>query len=330
MPRRFTARFDPLLRATMLGRERLFYSAGADPSVDRPAHVRAASGLSWLGGRLCVLQDDANFIARVDLAGGAVEPFQLPAGPGGQRLFDEGRGNKELKLDLEACVTASVDGDEVLVALGSGSSAARERIAVVRASEVRLVDASSFYAALREDTDFAGSELNIEGAALLPDGRLRLFQRGNGARRGSLEPVDATADLSWPALWAYLASEGRAPVPELRDVVQYDLGQIRGVRLTFTDATVTPDGRIFFLAAAEDSPDAVRDGDVVGAALGICEGDGARWTHLVDEDGRPLPVKAEGLALDPDNPGRAYVAVDPDDPDLPTELWEVALSGAWR
>ncbi len=116
MPRRVTAELDPRLRATMLGRRELVYSAGADPSADRPAHVRAASGLSWLGGRLCVLQDDANFIARVDLAGGSVEPLELPAGEGGLRLFDKTRGNKHLKLDLEACLTATADDAEVLVA----------------------------------------------------------------------------------------------------------------------------------------------------------------------------------------------------------------------
>jgi hypothetical protein len=46
---------------------------------------------------------------------------------------------------------------------------------------------------------------------------------------------------------------------------------------------------------------------------------------LVDEAGRVLPVKAEGLARG-DTPGEWLVTTDPDDPDRASELLRVRLA----
>ena len=117
-----------------------------------------------------------------------------------------------------------------------------------------------------------------------------------------------------------------APAPD--NVTRYDLGRAGGVRLTFTDAALAPSG-LLYLAGAEDSPDTVLDGEVTGAAVGLIHEGGARWTHLCDDAGEPLVVKAEGLALDPADPRRALVVVDADDADAPSELLELELSGPW-
>ena len=252
------ARPDSMLDACLRRRRPLLYSAGPDADDDRPTHVRAGSGLAWLGGRLCVVQDDANFLALCDLSSGAVEATALPRGAGDRRLFDETLGNKPDKLDLEACVVAEVDGVEVLLALGSGSTSRWEHVALVHlpgggsAPVVRMIHAPALYTALRQRPELCGSELNIEGAVLLPSGHVRLFQRGNGAPGGGLMPVDATCDLPWDDLWSYLQGL-RADAPSPEDVTQYALGQMQGVRLTFCDATLAPGGRILYLAGAEES-----------------------------------------------------------------------------
>ncbi|MBV9775184.1 MAG: hypothetical protein JO040_14620, partial [Gemmatimonadetes bacterium] len=270
MPKPVAAAHDPSLAATVVRRTPLLYAAGPDPALDRPAHVRAGSGLAWFGGRLAVVQDDAAFVALTDPRGERVEAVTLPAGEGGARQFDDLRGNKRFKLDLEACTVVPGDEGELLVAFGSGSTPLREQVVLLadgpRGPRVSVHDASAVYALLRECTEFAGSELNVEGA-LFVDGRIRLFNRGNGAPRGDLLPVDATCELEWVALRAHLLDTAVAP-PRPRGVVRYDLGAMDGFKLTFTDAAWF-DGRIVFSAAAEDSPDVTRDGVVAGSALGV-------------------------------------------------------------
>src|SRR5215207_7995120 len=96
---RIVAREDPALGARVVRRTPLRYRDGDDASLDRPAHVRAGSGLAWVdtsrGPRLAVVQDDAHFVALVDPRDGLAEAIALPPGPGGLRQFDDGRGNKD-------------------------------------------------------------------------------------------------------------------------------------------------------------------------------------------------------------------------------------------
>ncbi len=311
---------DRTLTARVVSRTPLLYGAGPDASLDRPAHVRAASGAAWAGGRLAIVQDDALFVAFVDPTCRRVEALPLPAGAGGERLFDDRRGNKARKLDLEACVA---DGD-LLVAFGSGSTRERERLVLLRGTEASLAHVPRWYEGLRAHGDFAGSGLNIEGAILLGD-VLRLFHRGNDAPRAGQSPCDATCDVDWRPLLDHVARGTPPPTPGR--VSRYDLGAIDGVRLGFTDAALRG-SEVWFLAAAEASPDAVRDGPVAGSVLGRIGDDHARWTRILDERGRPIRGKAEGLAFPPGDPGRAYVVFDHDDPEVPSEWTEIVVDGA--
>lgn len=322
---------DKRLRAVVYDCRELLYSAPPDRSEDQAAHVRAGSALAWLGAKLVVVQDDANWMALIDPAGGHVQALPLPRGHGGRRLFDEHSGNKAFKLDLEACIRGSDDFGEWLLAFGSGSTPYRERVVELGSRADRwhalIHPAPGLYRAFRSDRAFSGSELNIEGAALLPGGRVRFFQRGNGAPRNGWLPVDATADICLADLWHCL----RVPdwQPHLDNVRQYDLGQIVGVRLTFTDATFHAD-TIFFLAAAEASPDTYHDGLVVGGALGYFTAKGVPvWTVLQRQDGTTFTQKAEGLVFDPHNRRLGYLVTDRDDPTLPSCLCRILLDGPW-
>jgi hypothetical protein len=303
------ARIDPALRVRVLSSRALRYSAPAGHDDDRPAHVRAASGLAVVGGRLAVIQDDTAFIGYV--AHGEVSAFALPRGVGGRRRFEVGLGNKMDKLDLEACVAVGSE----LWAFGSGSAPAREKIAVVEYS-VRLHEAAPLYRRIR---DAVGGEINIEGAAIVGD-ELWLFHRGNtgAADRG---PAVVRFDRGRVARW--LTAEGA--LPEVAKTTRYDLGNAGGCRLGFTDA-VESDGRVFYLAAAEASDNAIDDGAVLAAQLGVIDGDDVRACELVIDG---APAKAEGLAFDPANPRHGWIAIDPDDVDEPARLYEVELVGPW-
>ncbi len=304
--------------------------------------------------RLAVVQDDACFVAIINPKTNAVKdiPFE---GVGNLRQFDDSRGNKKSKLDLEAAfglVLPSMgekESDELLIALGSGSSPVRERFVLVESprspaqAKVSVIQVAELYAAMRANTTFSGSELNIEGAVPIDDDIL-FFQRGNGAPSATLGPVDATARVARAPLLRRLRSASNADKyePTLENVVVWDLGAPSTARsdgasaapahrLTFTDGALTSKGKTAFLACAEDSPDATKDGPVSAVAIGVLDDRAgvAELGLLLDEDGAPLLDKAEGLAFDPDDSKRAFVVTDRDDPTAPCELLELRLGDAW-
>ena len=336
------AQHDPALVIRIVRQMPLHYADGADTALDRPAHVRAGSGLAWVGERLAVVQDDANFIALVDPATGLATSVVLPAGVDGKRQFDTQRGNKKQKFDLEALVSIEQPDGPMLLAIGSGSSKKRERMVTVRRAgeaeeTLALIAAPALYELLRDATDFSGSDMNIEGAVLIGD-VLRLFGRGNGEATKRRVPLDATCDLHWPSVRDYLAAPDDAAPPSPKRLRQYALGEADGVRLSFTDATLAWGDRsgrplVLYTAAAEGSPDSRRDGDVAGSAIGYLDprGDATvlRYALLRDAQDALLPLKVEGIACGRSDQRQVYVVLDVDDPDAPSMLCELALDGPW-
>ena len=324
---------DPALRARVTERTPLRYADGSDASLDRPAHVRSASSLAMFGGRLAVVQDDANFVAFITLTDGRVDSIALPASDGGIRQFDDLRGNKRLKLDLEASVVDVHDGRATLFAFGSGSSPAREHVAIITGAEggpmtIRMTAAHALYATLRATPAFRGSELNVEGAALMGD-ELWLFGRGNGAPRDGSGPLNATCVFPWALVRDHLRGPTGGTIPRPAAVTRYDLGVLGTTALGFTDAL--PLGRSFlYSAAAEDSPDAITDGPVAGSCLGVIPSRGAvRWSPLLDAAGGLFDGKVEGIAWAGPARDRLTAVLDHDQPGTPSELCVIELEGPW-
>lgn len=323
---------DPSLLAVVVSRTLLEHGTAED-GIAGATSVRSASSITRTGGGMAVVQDDANFIALFNEDGTPRRTIALPAGEGGERHFDDQRGNKEYKLDLEGSVIVTGESGEMLLAFGSGSTARRECIAILDGLEaerpdVSLVHAPLLYETLRRAKAFAGSELNIEGAIHAGD-QLRLFGRGNGAVHDGVKPVNASCDLYWPELLAYLLDpEDREP-PAPTNIVQYELGTLDGIPLGFTDATCWKRA-VAYSAAAEDSPDAVRDGRVPGSAIGVIEPSGVRWAPITEPSGKVFEAKVEGLVPVLDGKNTFYVVVDSDNPDAQSELCTVELRGPWQ
>jgi hypothetical protein len=311
------AEMDPTRVAVLSTPFPLVYARGPSREEDYPAFARAASAIRRWQGQQVVIQDDVNVIGLAsERAGpgaeGVLEPLLLPRGDGGRRSFDAARGNKRDKLDLEAALVLP---DGRLLAFGSGSLPARERLVLLEPGGVpRLRQAAELYAALRRRADFAGSELNVEGA-LVRSGAIELFQRGNGVCAGGLRPVNAVGRLDLGAFLRWL--DFGAPAPELESVLGVDLGRHGGVALGFTDAALRADGSVAFLACAEASPDAVADGQVVCMRLGLLEAGRASTIDIIDSFGQPCLLKLEGIDSHPDDPDRFHVVADVDDPSVP-------------
>lgn len=335
MTKHFRAVHEPSWLARITRRYSMSYREGPSTEKDRPAHVRAASGLSAFREYIAVIQDDANWLALVD-ADQQVTAVPLPPSPHGDRIFSKKRGNRGDKYDLEACVTVENEDGLELVGFSSGSRHEREWLLRVRETgdtrnggppelSAEFVAAPTFYAYLRDQIDFCGAGLNIEGALSLGTDVIRLFQRGNAEARDECGPVDATADISWTELCRHVAKPEQVPPPSLQRVQSYDLGEVNGVRLTFSDAEHLEGERVLYSASAEDP----ESGEIKGSVLGIIEADGqARWTDLLDEQGKQFTGKIEGLTRDLNDPTRIHFVIDDDDEDTPSLMFEAVLSNA--
>ncbi len=286
-----------------------------------PPHVSAASGLVAVGPWLYVVADDALHLAVFPREGDApgrsirLFPGELPLEP---------KARKAAKPDLEAlCLLSPFTScpHGALLAVPSGSTAVRQRGALLPLTaeglpggEVREVDFTSLYAQLAREV----GPLNVEGAAVTGR-RLLLLQRGNGD-----QGTDALVDLDYERIIRAL-EEGQAVGPEtVRTVKRWELGRAGGVRLSFTDASPLPDGRIVFTAAAEDTRDSYADGPVAGSAVGLLAPDGSPlFLDAVD-----AKVKLEGVSARVEG-GRVHLLLvaDADDPAVPAPLLEAVLEG---
>jgi hypothetical protein len=248
--------------------------------------VTAGSGLVRLGRRVVVVQDAAAAVVLLAPETGATE-----------RVVLSGRGQAQAKADKPDYEAAVLGADGAIHVLGSGSAPTRRRIARLDPdgegiARVAVVDGGPLYDAIAAAL---GSAPNVEGAVAL-GGRVRLFHRGAGSARSAAFDVPASALDG--------AAPGRAAA------TWFDLGRVGRVPLTFTDAVAAGD-RMLYLAVAEDTPNAIDDGPIVGAAVGVIAGSRARYARIAGPDGAPAVHKFEGIALDPG--GRSgWLVTDPD------------------
>ena len=267
--------------------------------------VTGGSALLDVDGRLLAVHDDAFRVSWVSLPSFDVTALVL-AGDGAPLA-------KTDKPDFESAVRTA---DGAIHVLGSGSSSRRCMLARIdpQTSAVALRHRPRLYRCV-QDALGSGERPNIEGAIVAGD-RLRLFNRAAG------RTPNATIDLPVEVL------DGAAP--RALAFATFELGELDGVRLGFTDAALLRDGRCVFVAAAEDAPDAIADGPVMGSVVGLLEPDArgatARLTRLVASDGRPSADKVEGMAIDADARS-GWLLTDSDDERVPAELLRIELVG---
>ncbi|OKL42139.1 DUF6929 family protein [Pontibacter flavimaris] len=286
----------------------------------------SASGLAHVPGAFFVLGDDSPFLYQLN------EKYELV-----QRypLFDttgvvKGRIPKDVKPDLESMALFTYGRDELLLLLGSGASAARTKGYLVNLSDkmqVQELDLSRFYTFLRQVLRLEREgQLNLEGLAM-DEVYVYLLQRPLGAGTNTLLRFEADAFKD------FILGRGEMPAVALYHFALPQLGQVRA---GFSGAS-SLEGKLFFTASVEDTPNAIEDGEVHGSFIGAIDlkalpyaSDAANplpvpVVQLTNEDGSPYRGKAESLVVLKGEERTYKVVVVSDDDKGHSELLEVQL-----
>jgi hypothetical protein len=270
-----------------------------------PSHLSAASGVVRRGVFAYVIGDDLLDLGVFDLSG---------AGPGRLReVLTAGDG----KPDLEALTALPPFGNSPyggLLGLGSGSKEDRDRgfywpfdaDGSLR-GDPRQVDFKPLYDRLREEL----GTINVEGASVFDD-RLWLFHRGNKG-----DAPNTVVELALDPLFESLAGDLVVDSEELLEVRAYDLGDLDGTELCFSDAAPLFDRLVVFTASAEVDSDGAEDRQIRGSVVGTIDAEGK--VHRLRQIDRRW--KVEGVHASVDTGVIDFVFVcDQDDPAIPSPL----------
>ena len=290
----------------------------AEPTSEgRRPHIGAASGVVRRGDFAYVIADDELDLGVFRVSGD--EPGEARPVLSGELPADEAE-RKSAKPDLEALTAlppfegAPYGG---LLGLGSGSDSdgGRDRgfywaFAADGSleGEPRTLDLAPLYPMLRGEL----GGLNVEGAAILGE-RLWLFHRGNESEAGNV-----VAELSLVDLGASLRGDLDLDVEELQELRAYELGEMDGIPLCFSDATALSDDVVCFTASAEGSD----DGDIHGSVVGTISSDGqVRRLRAID---RRWKVEGVHAAVDTGVVDFVFVC-DQDDDEVPSPLLNATM-----
>ena len=141
--------------------------------------------------------------------------------------------------------------------------------------------------------------------------RLWLLHRGNGGAADGM-----VAELSLDDVLASVTGDRTLAPDELARLRAYELGELDGVALTFSDGTPLGGELLAFTASAEG------DGGIRGSVVGTIDLDGeVRRLRTID---RRYKVEGIHAALDTGVMDLVFVC-DQDDPDTPSPLLGAAM-----
>ena len=205
--------------------------------------IGSASGLVYLNEKLYIISDSSSYLYEYNIENEKLNKIAL---------VDSAKENipKKDKLDFEAITQKG----ENLFLFGSGSTENRNRVFKYKPKSGKTTekDVTDIYLKIKKEFNISDDEFNIEGA-ILSDGSIYLFQRGNGisGKNGIIYANDDTEN------------------PEFKFIPFY-LPKIKNIHATFTDAILVDD-TIYFLAAAENSNSTYLDGEVMGSIIGTID-----------------------------------------------------------
>jgi hypothetical protein len=288
-------------------------------SPDLPEHLAAASGVVRRAECVYVVGDDLLFLGVFDAS--SDEPGRLHRVLPGD-VPDTTDEREETKPDLEVLTLLPPFESHphgALLGLGSGSTPERDRgfawsLAAdgsVEGEPLQL-DLAPLYSLLREHME----ALNVEGAAVMGD-ELWLLQRGN-----SKQGVNVVVSLELSEVLDSLLRDRTLAARELHGMLAFDLGELEGAALTFSDASPLGGEQLVFTASAEASPGSHGHGAILGSVVGTIDRSGeVRRLRTID---RKYKVEGVHAALDTGVVTMTFVC-DQDDPEIPSPLLSATM-----
>lgn len=284
------------------------------------AHLSAASGMWIASGTLYVVADDALELG-VFAMNSTLPGHTLTIIPG--TLPSDAKLRKAAKPDFESLTFIPASEHYpfgALLAFGSGSTEQRKRGMIWPFNaQHKLVNKPQIFdlKALYEPLEQIFSDLNIEGA-LMQGGCLKLWQRANNQHRDNAVIEYDVADL-----YALIHAKPQNNLNlQPQHIERYDLGEVEGIPLTFTDAFALPDGTCLFSAAAENTDNSYADGECVGAAIGLIDQQRQlRWIRPVNPT-----YKIEGISAQQQvSQLQIWLVSDADNPNVAAKLLETTI-----
>lgn len=205
--------------------------------------ISSASGLLFKDNSLFIVGDNSGFLYEYHMNAKDLKRHPLIENPSENIL-------KKDKPDFEALTCYQ----DTLYAFGSGSTTKRNRMVefdLAQKKKTATNNLTNLYAVMQNFASVKPEDFNIEGV-IYEGENWYFFNRGNGiSNQNTLFSLHAK---KLDQEFSLLANN-------------YKLPKIKGVRTSFTDAVLV-DGKIYFLATAEDTQSTYDDGEVLGSIIG--------------------------------------------------------------
>lgn len=205
--------------------------------------IGSASGLLYNDNTLLLIGDNSGYLYEYSIDSSNLKSYPLIANPSENIPKSE-------KPDFESLTQYQ----DTLYLFGSGSTAKRNSMVQFDLKQKKKISTNNMvdlYAVMQSFGNLKPEDFNLEGAIF--DGETwYLFNRGNGISQRNV-------------LFSLRAKKLSDEFSLMSN--DYKLPKIKGVRSTFTDAVLV-DGKIYFLATAENTKSTYNDGEVLGTLIG--------------------------------------------------------------
>ncbi len=281
----------------------------------------SGSGLEVSGDSMYIISDNAPAYYKMDLRTMEYAVYPIKGFTSDGYVIP-----KKTKHDLEGSVIGKINGQEYLLAFGSGSSPRRETLLMIdihHKKADRKIPLARLYSALRTKYELSDEALNVEGAAVCKE-RLYLF----------LRKKNMVISMKWADFEQYISDpvEGNIP-PSASEYLM--LPKHSGVSAGFSGATeivYKGEEAIMFCASLEHTPNHIDDGPVFGSYMGIMHPDKKGKMEIValeiirNEKGKILKEKIESIAVISSETTNYNTLIISDNDNGVSKLFEVAIT----